>query len=372
MTDRNLVLLAGKEGDGFAAAVAAELGEPLCDVEYTAFPGDGGPGTGETKVHIRQNLRDRDVHILWSAGHAPSELFVVLQLIDAAKLSAEAHRVSLITPELPFGRQDKSHERRECVSTRLLARLLEAAGLDHVLAADLHSDQTEAQFRIPLDHIRTRPIWAHYIASWYRRRAATWHLAPEAGDLVLGVPDAGRSRAVRELSDEVARHARSGDRKIRIRLAFHDKQRRWEEPGRIDSFSLLGDVHGRVVWFSDDLLGSGDTLFAAAQAAKAAGARAVICSVTHAHGYDLPDRPFARRLAESAIDELVVSDTNPLFVRRVLADPELSSRITILSLAPFFAEAVRRVRRGETLKEMMRDFKDHGSLYRVAQEASHV
>lgn len=365
MSDHAFVLIAGKKDDRFAEAVAAALEMPLCDVLFTEFDG------GETKVQIRRNLRGREVYVLWSPARAPAELFVVLQLIDAAKLSAGARRVALVASELPFGRQDKSHERRECVSTRLLAKVLEAAGLDQVVAVDLHSDQTEAQFRIPLDHLRTRPIWAHYIAAWYRRRTASWGLAPEGADLVLGVPDAGRSRAVRELSDEVARHLRESERKIRLRLAFHDKQRSWEHPGQVDSYRLLGDVGGRVVWFSDDLLASGDTLFAAAKAAKAGGARAVICSATHAHGHDRPGQPFAERLVASGIDEMVVSDTNPLFLERVPNDPVLAERVTVLSLASFVGAALRRIQTGETVKEMVKDIEDHGTLYRVVHQATY-
>ena len=376
MEDRDVILIAGKSNDPFARDLSNYLGMSLCPVEFTEFRTDAGPMSGETKVEIKENIRGRTVYILWSIEYTNYELINVLQLIDAARLSSGARRISLVCPEFPCARQDKTHERRESLSSRLVARLLEAVGLDEVLTADLHSDQIEGHFRIPLDHLRTRPIWGHYIARRYRRWERELNLAPEGGDLVLGVPDAGRARAVRELSDEVGKQLRRSDEKVKIRLAHHDKHRSWEKVGQVSSHGLLGDVEGKVVWFTDDLLASGSTLFEAARGAKAAGARHVICSVTHSHGFDRlkPDgtveKSFAEVLYESDIDELVVTDTHPRFLERLRQDSKLAAKTTALSLTPLFGEAIQRVRRGQTLKEMMMRIKDHAVLYWVVQEAS--
>jgi ribose-phosphate pyrophosphokinase len=376
MEKEDLVLIEGRKDDPFARSLAEYLGVRLCEVAFTEFRNDAGPMSGEKKVEIRENIRGRHVYVAWTVEQTNYELMVVLQIIDAARLSSEAHRISLVCPEFPCARQDKTHDRRESLSSRLVARLLEAAGLDDVLTADLHSDQIEGHFRIPLDHLRTRPIWAHYIARRYREWMETSGLGPEGADLVLGVPDAGRARAVRELSDEVARNLRLTEQKIRLRLAHHDKHRRWEVPGQISTHGLLGNVAGRVVWFTDDILASGGTLLEAATAAKDAGARHVVCSVTHAHGHDVPPedgkpaRIFVDQLLGSAIDELVVTDTHPLVLQRVKDDPRLASRVTVLSLTPLFGEALRRVRGGQTLKEMIRQVPDHGALYRVVHEAT--
>jgi len=372
MQTHQLALVAGKKDDPFANRLAEYLGMRLVPVYYTEFPGDAGPMSGETKVVIRENIRGMDVCVVWSIEYTNYELMFVLQLIDAAALSSEARRVSLICPELPCARQDKTHERRESLSSRLVARLLEAAGCDDVLTTDLHSDQIEGHFRIPLDHLRTRPVWADYIAKRYKEWVRVSALAPDGSDLVLGVPDAGRARAVRELSHDTARVlANGGARQIpSIRLAHHDKHRHWESIGQVASHGLLGDVRGKVVWFTDDLLASGSTLFEAAKSAKEAGACHVVCSVTHAHGHDIADRPFAKRLARSAIDELVVTDTHPRFLERLRTDPLLAERTTCLSLVPLFGEAIRRIRLGQTIKEMMRIVDDYGILYRVVHEAT--
>ncbi len=370
MLEHDVVLMAGRNADPFAQEVAASLGLPLHPVRFTEFADDGGAMSGETKVEILDNIRGRDVCILWSVGYTNYELVGLLQLIDAARLSSGARAITLVCPEFPCARQDKTHERRESLTSRLVARLLETAGLDSVLTLDLHSDQIEGHFRIPLDHLRSRPIWGDYIGRRYREWQATCGLAPDGADLVLGVPDAGRARAVRELSEEVALHLRSEPPRPKLRLAHHDKHRAWDDVGRIQSHGLLGPVKGRVVWFTDDLLSSGATLFAAAEAAREAGARHVLCGVTHAHGYDRGTEEFAARLEASAIDELVVTDTHPRFLARVRADPRLAARTTVLSLTPLFARAIRRIRGGQTIKEMMRQETNFGALYRVVHAAT--
>jgi len=369
----DLVLLPGKKDDPFARELAQYLGLPLCPVEFVEFRDDGGPMSGETKVEIHENIRGRHACVLWSIGYTNYELMQVLQLIDAARLSCGAKTVTLVCPEFPCARQDKTHERRESLSSRLVARLLEAVGLDEVMTCDLHSDQIEGHFRIPLDHIRTRPVWGHYIAQRYRAWAAEFGLADEGGDLVLGVPDAGASRAVRELSDDVGRNLRTGPRKVKIQLCHNDKMRLWERPHEVKTNGILGDVRGKIVWFSDDILASGSTLFAAAEAARKGGARHVVCSVTHAHGFDVLKADgtlelFAEKLSRSAIDELCVTDTHPRFLERVRKDSRLAAKTTVLSLIPLFGEAVKRLRSGNTIKEMMKEIADHGRLYTVVHE----
>jgi len=370
MIERELLLLAGKDGDPYAKALSRYLDLRLSPVKFIEFGDDGGPMSGETKVEIRENCRGRDICIVWTIGYTNYELVQLLQLIDAAKLSGGANRIRLVCPEYPSARQDKTHERRESLSSRLVARLLEAAGLDSVLTCDLHSDQIEGHFRIPLDHLRTRPIWTDYICQRYREWEENCGMAPEGGDLVLGVPDAGRARAVRELSDSVAKGLRTTEQKIKIKLAHHDKFRRWELKGEVQSHGLLGDVQDRVVWFTDDLLSSGGTLFGAAKSAKMAGACHVVCSITHAHGYDKGGKSFTDALHDSAIDELIVTDTHPRFLDRVKSDRRLAEKTTVISLVPMFGEAIKRVRTGATIKEMMRNLEDFSTLYEVVHEAT--
>ena len=368
------ILIPGRHGDPFARDLSRWLGLSQCAVEFVEFTDDAGPRSGETRVRVTQNIRGRDVYVLWSVDHTNHELVTVLQLIDACRLSAGCRRITLVAPEFPYARQDKTHERRESLSSRLVARLLEAVGLDGVITVDLHSDQIEGHFRIPLDHLRGRPIWAHYIAQRYREWVRTCGLHPRGVDLVLGVPDAGRARGVRELSDEVGRNLRTGERKIKIPLAHHDKHRHWERPGQVLSHGLLGDVEGKVVWFTDDLLASGSTLFGAAAAAHDAGARHVVCSATHAHGFDRVRgdgiQRFADRLAASHIDELVVADTHPRFVERVRTDPLLAEHVTVLTLTPMIGQAIQRIRSGLTIKEMMRNIPEPSSLYQVVHRAT--
>ncbi|MBI5480624.1 MAG: ribose-phosphate pyrophosphokinase [Deltaproteobacteria bacterium] len=373
MSSDDFVLLPGRHGDPFAREVARYLERGLCPVEFVEFRDDGGPMSGETKIEIRQNIRGKHAYVLWSIAFTNYELMQVLQLIDTARLSCGARSVSLICPELPCARQDKTHERRESLSSRLVARLLEYVGLDEVMTCDLHSDQIEGHFRIPLDHIRTRPVWGHYIARRYKEWMTDYGLAAEGADLVLGVPDAGASRAVRELSDDVGRNLKTSARKIKIQLCHHDKMRLWERPHEVQTHGLLGNVRGKVVWFSDDLLSSGGTLFAAAAAARANGARYVACSVTHAHGFDRTDadgvlKGFAEALHESSIDELCVTDTHPRFLERVRRDPLLAAKTTVLAVTPLFGEDIQRLRSGNTIKEMMKEIPDYGRLYTVAHE----
>ncbi|HEY3355746.1 MAG TPA: ribose-phosphate pyrophosphokinase-like domain-containing protein, partial [Polyangia bacterium] len=130
MSNGDVVLIPAKEEDPFARDLARYFGQELCPVEFTEFKDDGGRRSGETKVAIRENIRGKDCYVLWSVGHTNYELIQVLQIIDAARLSCGARRISLVCPEFPFARQDKTHERRESLSSRLIARLLESVGLD--------------------------------------------------------------------------------------------------------------------------------------------------------------------------------------------------------------------------------------------------
>jgi ribose-phosphate pyrophosphokinase len=373
MDESDFVFLAAKRDDPFARDLARYFGMELCPVDFVEFGDDLGPMSGETKIAIRRNIRNKDAYVLWSVGFVNYELMQLLQVIDAVRLSCGARRISLVCPEFPFARQDKTHERRESLSSRLIARLLESVGLDEVLTSDLHSDQIEGHFRIPLDHLRTRPIWAHYICRRYREWVETLGVAPDGSDLVLGVPDAGRARAARELSDEIGVELHGPQHQVKIRLAHHDKMRLWQRPYAIETHGLLGDVRDKIVWFSDDLLASGSTLFAAAKAAKAARARYVVCSITHAHGFDHVEhgrvlRTFGEQLRDSEVDELVATDTHPQFLERVRHDPLLATKTTVLSLTPMFGEAIQRIRSGDTIKEMMKEIVDRGALYTVVHE----
>jgi len=343
-------LLPGRKDDPLAKEVSEYLKKELAPVDFIRFRGKGSLG-GETKQLIEQNLRGKFVYIIWSILNTNDELFQIFQLISTVKRTGKASHAVMVMPDYPYGRQDKSHARRECISARLVGDLFEAAGLDHIITMTLHSEQIEGFFR-SVDHLKDVPLMADYFSDRYPGICEKIGLDPDQNNFVVMAPDEGG-----------VRHAEEFGRNVSVwngQMAFAMQQRDRGALHKKEILAVVGDVKDKIVAIPDDILASGSTLFNAAEAAKHSGAAHVIGFCAHALGFDKlaednsVSKTFGEALAESSLDELIVTDSRPDFVEETLADDNTKSNVSIISIVPYLAEAIRRDLQGYTIKEMIR------------------
>ena len=343
-------ILPGRKDDPLAKEIARYLGKKLAPVDFIRFRGKGVLG-GETKQVIDQNLRGTNVYIVWSILNTNDELIQVFQLINTVKRTGKACHTVLVIPDYPYARQDKSHARRECISARLVGDLLEVSGLDHIITMTLHSEQIEGFFR-SVDHLKDVPLMADYFSTRYKGLCKNLGLSVKKDNLVIMAPDEGGVRH----ADEFGRNCPSW----KGQMAFAMQQRDRAALHKKKMLGVVGDVKDKIVAIPDDILASGSTLFNAARAAKQAGAAHVVGFCAHALGFDSLSgdgklkHTFGNALLRSDLDELVVTDSRPDFVEQALADEKARRKVSVISIVPYLAEAIRRDMSGETIKEMIR------------------
>jgi ribose-phosphate pyrophosphokinase len=304
MPTTELMLFAGRSNPALAAEIARRLGIELGDVRLETF------SNGEVYCRYGVSVRGADVFIVQS-GSPPVNDHVVelLVMINAARL-ASARRITAVMPLLPYARQDKKSAPREPISARLLADMLQAAGADRVLTMDLHAGQIVGFFGVPVDHMTALPLFARR----YRRRRLS-------GEQVVVVsPDLGRVKAARRLAHM-----------LDAGFAIVTKVRPGHE--RAMAAEVIGDVRGRRVLIGDDMIVSGGTLVAAADALREAGARDVHAFATHA--LLTPDA--AATLAAADLAELAVTDTVALH------EASVPPGLVLVTTAGMLAETIRAV-----------------------------
>ncbi len=283
--------------------MAERLGVRLGALELETF------ANGESYCRFGESIRGADVFLVQSCSPPVNDHLVELLLMIHAARLASAHRVTAVMPWYPYARQDRKSAAREPISARLVAELLEAAGADRVLTMDLHAGQIQGFFRIPVDHMTALPLFADRYRTLARRGLP----------LVTVSPDIGRVKLARRLSSVLGAD-----------LAVVTKTR----PGHdvAAAAQVIGDVRGKVALIGDDMIVTGGTLAAAADALLAAGAREVRAFATHAlFAGDALDR-----LAASALSEIAVTDTVSLPQRR-------SEKLTVVSVAGVLAETIENV-----------------------------
>jgi ribose-phosphate pyrophosphokinase len=301
---RELMLFSGRSNPALAESIAHRLGLGLGAIELETFANGG--------VYCRygESIRGADVFIVQSGSPPVNDhLLELLLMIDAARL-ASAHRITAVLPLFPYERQDKKSAPREPISARLVATMLQAAGADRVLTMDLHAGQIQGFFTIPVDHMTALPLFARY----FRERGLH-------GDGVVSVsPDLGRVKSARRFAQMLG-----------AGLAIVTKVRPAHELAT--AAEVVGDVHGKIAVVGDDMIVTGGTLLAAADALRRQGAREVHVFATHA----LLSPDAATRLEEAGIADVAVTDTVAL--DRSL----LPETLTVLSTADLLADTIRNV-----------------------------
>jgi ribose-phosphate pyrophosphokinase len=303
--EKKLMLFSGRAHPELAEEVAEFLGVGIVPTKAFDF------ANGEIYVRYQESARGADCFLIQSHT-APINKWIMEQLImiDALK-RASARSITVIVPFYGYARQDKKHRGREPISARLVADLMKTAGADRILTVDLHTDQIQGFFDGPVDHLFALPVLADYVAGKVDR-----------AKLTVVSPDAGRVRVADRWCDRLG-----------APLAIVHKRRDKDVANQVTVHEVVGNVAGRVCVLVDDMIDTGGTICAAADALFAHGAEDVIVTATHG----VLSGPAADRLKNSKVSEFVFTNSLP--------DPgylELD-KITVLSIAPTIARAVREV-----------------------------
>jgi len=318
MEDRNLLIFSGNANKPLAQAVCKELGIRLGRALVSQF------SDGETQVEIEENVRRQDVFVVQPTCAPTAEnLIELLVLIDALK-RASASSVTAVVPYFGYARQDRRpRSSRVPITAKVAAKMFSAAGADGVLTVDLHADQIQGFFDIPVDNVYASPLLL----------ADIWR-AHGTDNLIVVSPDVGgvvRARAIAKRLDDAE-------------LAIIDKRRPKANVATV--MNIIGDVSGKTCVLVDDIVDTAGTLCAAAAALKVQGATKVVAYCTH----PVLSGAAIDNLNKSQLDELVVTDTIPLSEAA-----RSCKKIRQLSVAELLAETIRRVAFGESVSSLYVD-----------------
>ena len=309
---QDMKLFAGNSNPNLARDVAAYLDTELGKVEVGTF------SDGEVSVEIRENVRGMDCFVVQSTcAPANTHLMELLILVDALRRSS-AGRITAVMPYYGYARQDRKVRPRMPISAKLVADLISVSGTDRVLCIDLHAGQIQGFFNIPVDNLYATPVLLQAIKERY------------VDDLTIISPDAGG-----------VERARAYAKRLNARLAIIDKRR--EQANVAQVMHIIGDVRERNCVIVDDIVDTAGTLAEAANALDREGARAVYAAITH----PVLSGPAVKRIEESPIRELVVTDTIPLRV-----DARECGRLRVASIAPILGEAIRRINNEESVSSL--------------------
>ncbi len=294
-------LFAGNSNRPLAEAIAKKLNTELGGIEVDTF------SDGEINVHIAETVRGRDLFIIQSTSSPVNDnLMELLIMIDAAK-RASAGRITAVIPYFGYARQDRKARSRDPITAKLVANLITAAGADRVLTMDLHAEQIQGFFDIPVDNLLGGPTLCDYFAK-------THHI-----DVVVA-PDLGSVKRARKVAE-----------KFGAPIAIIDKRR--PKANVMEVMNIIGDVEGKTCLMLDDMIDTAGTICQGAQALKNAGATEIYAGCTHS----VLSGPAIERLQNSVITKLVMLDTVQLPKEKII------DKFEILSIADLFAAAIENV-----------------------------
>ncbi len=305
-------LFSGNSNPTLAAAVARHLDTQLGKADVGTF------NDGEVNVEIHENVRGMDCFVIQStSAPANTHLMELLIMIDALRRSS-TKRITAAIPYYGYARQDRKVRPRVPISAKLVADLISAPGTDRLLCIDLHAGQIQGFFNIPVDNIFATPVMLEEIRKRYE------------GPLTIISPDAGgveRSRAYAKRLD--------------ANLAIIDKRR--ESANIAEVMNIVGDVKGQTCVIVDDMVDTAGTLTESARALDREGAKAVYAVITH----PVLSGPAIKRIAESPLQEIVVTDTIPL-----RSDARDCAKLKVVTIAPLLGEAIRRINNEESVSSL--------------------
>jgi ribose-phosphate pyrophosphokinase len=312
-----MALFAGNANPTLAQDIARHLNAPLGRAYVGRF------SDGEVNIELMENVRGRDVFILQSTcPPANDNLMELLVMVDACR-RASAARITAVVPYFGYSRQDRRpRATRAAITAKLVANMIQSAGVNRLLTIDLHADQIQGFFDVPVDNVYASPVLLG--DAWKQRYRNMVVVSPDVGGVV-------RARAIAKRLDDAE-------------LAIIDKRR--PRPNESKVMNIIGEVSGKTCILVDDMVDTAGTLCQAAQALKDEGAVKVVAYITH----PVLSGKAVERISSSALDELVVTDTIPL-----APEAKACGRIRVLSVAALLAETIRRIRDEESVSSLYVD-----------------
>ena len=317
MNRDNIVLFAGNASPTVAGRVAQQLMQPLGFIQVEKF------SDGETRVEILENIRGMDVFLIQSTCPPGNEHLMELLFMADACRRASAKTISAVVPYFGYSRQDRRpRNTRGPISAKLVADLIETSGISRLITIDLHADQIEGFFSIPVDNVYSSPVLLGDI--WKQKYDNLVLVSPDVGGVI-------RARAIARRLDNAG-------------LAIIDKRR--ERANKSEVVNIIGDVQDKTAVIFDDMVDTAGTLCNAAAALKEKGANKTVAYAAH----PVLSGPATERIRESELDELVVTDTIPLS-----QDALDTGKIRQLSIAELVAETIRRIIADESVSSLYAD-----------------
>jgi ribose-phosphate pyrophosphokinase len=298
-------IFSGRASLNLATQIAEHFGQPLGDVNVTVF------SDGEFQPSFEETVRGQDVFIVQSTMPPTENIFELLLLIDAAK-RASARKIIAVIPYFGFARQDRKDKPRVAIGAKLVANMLMAAGVDRVMTMDLHADQIQGFFEVPVDHL--------YASSLFLKEIQLL----DTKNIIMAAPDVGG-----------AKRANSYAKNLNCGLALCHKNRK--RANEIAEMTVIGDVRGKDVIIVDDMCDTAGTLTTSADLLMEKGALSVRAFCTHA----VLSGPAYERIANSKLTELIVTDTIPL--------AKSSPKIRVVAISDLFADVIKRLINNESI-----------------------
>ena len=298
-------IFSGTKSRYLAEAICEELGVELGKMNIQRF------ADGEFEVSFEESIRGREVFLVQSTFPNSDNLMELLLMIDAAK-RASAKSIAAVVPYFGWARQDRKDKPRVSIAAKLVADLLSTAGIDRLITMDLHADQIQGFFNVPVDHLYASSIFIPYIQSMHLK------------NLVIATPDVGG-----------AKRANSYAKYLNVPLVLCHKQR--AKANVVEDMTVIGEVEGKDVILVDDMVDTAGTITKAADLMKSKGANSVRALASHAIMSD----PASERVENCALSEIIFSNSIPF--------EGTCKKATFLSIAPLFADTIRRVHEYESI-----------------------
>ena len=298
-------IFSGTASQELAQKIALSFGVPLGDVSFQKF------SDGEFQTSIEETVRGKIVVIVQSTAPPSDNLFELLLMVDAAK-RASANSIVAVMPYFGFARQDRKDRPRVAIGAKLVANLLTAAGVDRLVTMDLHADQIQGFFEVPVDHLFASTIFLPYLETI------------RTPEMIIATPDTGGTK-----------RANAYAKYLNVDLAICYKQRK--VANQIDNMTVIGDVEGKDVVLIDDMVDTAGTLTKAADMMMEKGAKSVRAVSTHG----VLSGPAHERIRNSQLTELIITDSIPL--------KEANEKIKVITVANLFASVLKSLSNNESI-----------------------